>query len=213
MLIFVVTIVGAPALFFVAGCLDVNKKSILTSQEYAVFAWNDLGMHCLNPTYDTAVILPPYNTVWVEVIKRGDPPELVTDGIAVTYKLKNNTSSSDKREYGGFWTPFRGVLQRSILGSIRRPDDQNELLGETAVFGDHFEAVRMPVVPVNDNGKWNPFQIAAITAMDQSGKVQAETEATVPTSDEINCAKCHGTDPFDDIIVLLLMLDSYTNRK
>jgi hypothetical protein len=31
---------------------------------YIVFAWNDLGMHCLNPTYDSAVILPPYNTVW-----------------------------------------------------------------------------------------------------------------------------------------------------
>jgi len=22
------------------------------------------GMHCLNPSYDTAVILPPYNTIW-----------------------------------------------------------------------------------------------------------------------------------------------------
>lgn len=33
------------------------------SGEYVLFAWNDLGMHCLNPTYNTAVILPPYNTV------------------------------------------------------------------------------------------------------------------------------------------------------
>jgi len=46
--------------------------------EYVVFVWNDLGMHCLNPTYDTAVILPPYNTVWAQVIKRGNPPQIVT---------------------------------------------------------------------------------------------------------------------------------------
>ena len=44
------------------------------NSEYVVFAWNDLGMHCLNPTYDELVILPPYNTVNVQVVKRGNPP-------------------------------------------------------------------------------------------------------------------------------------------
>jgi hypothetical protein len=32
---------------------DVNAKAIpATSMTYVAFAWNDLGMHCLNPTYD-----------------------------------------------------------------------------------------------------------------------------------------------------------------
>ena len=52
-----------------------------TSGEYAVFAWNDLGMHCLNPSYDKLVILPPYNNVLVQVVKRGNPPTIVTTGI------------------------------------------------------------------------------------------------------------------------------------
>ncbi len=30
---------------------------------YVVLAWNDLGMHCLNPTYDVLVVLPPYNNL------------------------------------------------------------------------------------------------------------------------------------------------------
>ena len=30
-----------------------------TKNDYTLLAWNDLGMHCLNPTYDTLVILPP----------------------------------------------------------------------------------------------------------------------------------------------------------
>ena len=191
-------------LMTLSGCMEVNKKSILTSQDYMVFAWNDLGMHCLNPTYDKAVILPPYNTIWVEVVKRGDPPTRVTEGITVTYKIKNNTSSYDKREYGGFWdnveTLFGTPLSNDTGLNLKNPDQHNGLEGEMAVFDDHFEAVGIPMVPVNDAGKWNPFQVAVITVKDAAGKVLAKTEATVPTSDEINCAKCHGDDPFENIM-------------
>ena len=50
---------------------DVNAKAIpAANMTYVVFAWNDLGMHCANPTYDKAVLLPPYNTLWVQVVKR-----------------------------------------------------------------------------------------------------------------------------------------------
>src|SRR5512135_314452 len=69
---------------------------------YLVVAWNDLGMHCLNPEYDTAVILPPYNTLWAQVIQRGNPPKLVTSGITVEYRIVNNTYSYGKRSYVGF---------------------------------------------------------------------------------------------------------------
>lgn len=85
------------------------------STEYVVLAWNDLGMHCLNPTYDTAVVLPPYNTVWAQVVRRGNPPEIVTSGITVEYRLINNTYSYGKThgtsDYGQFWDnvlPFSG---------------------------------------------------------------------------------------------------------
>lgn len=48
---------------------------LTTSADYVVLAWNDLGMHCLNPTYDQLIMLPPYNTLWAQVIKRGNPPK------------------------------------------------------------------------------------------------------------------------------------------
>ncbi len=83
---------------------DVNAKAIpAANMTYVAFAWNDLGMHCLNPTYDKAVILPPYNTVWVQVVKRGDPPEIVTAGLTVEYAIRGNTYSYGKRSYGQFW--------------------------------------------------------------------------------------------------------------
>ncbi len=85
-----------------------NNPSVTpgSTGDYSVFAWNDLGMHCLNPSYDKLVILPPYNNVHVQVVKRGNPPTIVTTGITVSYKLTNNTTSYNKRAYGGFWDNF-----------------------------------------------------------------------------------------------------------
>lgn len=187
-----------------SSCVDIHKRSVLTSQEYMVFAWNDLGMHCLNPTYDKAVILPPYNTIWATVVKRGAPPSIVTKGIFVSYRLEKNTSSADKAEYGGFWdnaeTLFGVSLAPDTGLNLKIPARHNGLSGEMVLYDDHFEAIGIPVVPENDSGIWNPYQVAVITAKDSDGNVLAETKATVPTSDEINCAKCHGNDPFVDII-------------
>jgi hypothetical protein len=53
----------------------------------------------------------------------------------------------------------------------------------------------MPVVPVNDGGTWDPYQVIDIMVKDGSGNLLATTQATVPTSDEINCAKCHSDGP------------------
>ena len=165
---------------------------------YSVFAWNDLGMHCLNPSYDKLVILPPFNNITVQVVKRGSPPEVVTSGITVSFKLKNNTASYNKRQYGGFWDNSNKLFGATLTHDIGLKG--NGLAGDMASTGNYFIAEGVPVVPVNDNGTWNPFQVAEITVSDANGKVLATTEATVPTSDEINCAKCHGTNAFDDIL-------------
>src|SRR5512138_194167 len=85
------------------GCKKSDPVTPGLTSKYSVFAWNDLGMHCLNPTYDKLVILPPYNNVLVQVVMRGNPPVVVTSGLTVSYKLTNNSTSYNKRSYGGFW--------------------------------------------------------------------------------------------------------------
>lgn len=173
-------------------CQDEDNPPIDTSGDYVVFAWNDLGMHCLNPTYDELVLLPPYNTVNVQVIKRGDPPTIVTSDVTVEYSLINNSSSSDKRSYGGFWTYFT-----ELFGGTAPANDigltGTGLSGIMTLKTDHFTAEGMPVVPVDDAGTWDPFQVIEVKVKDGNGAVLATTQATVPTSDEINCAKCHGS--------------------
>jgi hypothetical protein len=184
----------------------VNGKAIpATGMDYVAFAWNDLGMHCLNPTYDKAVILPPYNTVWVQVVKRGDPPEIVTAGIKVEYAIRGNSYSYGKRSYGQFWDNLPllfGVSLAHDTGlNLEDPGIHNGLSGTMVVKGDHFQVNGIPVVPVNDALTYNPYQIADVTVRDSgTNAVLVQTSATVPTSDEINCAKCHGSDPLLDVL-------------
>ncbi|MBN2070386.1 MAG: hypothetical protein JW814_02925 [Candidatus Krumholzibacteriota bacterium] len=171
--------------------------------EYVVFAWNDLGMHCLNDTYDKAVILPPYNNIWAQVIKRGDPPQVVTSGLTVEYYLAVNTYSYGKRDYGQFWDNAADIF-RSFAGFTAPPVDVGlagkGLFGEMESAAGHFIAEGVPVTPVYDSGTWDPYQVAVITVKNDQGAVVATTRATVPVSDEINCAQCHGEQAWSDII-------------
>lgn len=175
-----------------------------TSMAYVVFAWNDLGMHCLNPTYNKAVILPPYNTLWAQVVKRGDPPAIVTSGVTVEYAIRANTYSYGKRDYGQFWDNcpilFSTTLAHDKGLNLEDPGIHNGLAGTMVLKGSHFQVNGIPLVPVNDAMAWDPYQVADITVKDSSGNVLVQTRATVPTSDEISCSKCHGADALLDVL-------------
>lgn len=169
---------------------------------YVVLAWNDLGMHCLNPSYDQAVILPPYNTVWAQVIKRGNPPEIVTAGLTVEYRIVGNTYSYGKglaargENFSQFWDNapalFGVTLAHDTGLNLEDPAVHNGLSGALLLKGDHFQVNGIPVTPVDDADLWDPYQVAEVTVK-SGGNTIAQTRATVPTSDEIHCARCHGT--------------------
>ncbi len=182
----------------------IGNRTTLNNTQYVVFAWNDLGMHCANPSYDKAVLLPPYNTIWAQVIKRGNPPQVVTSGLSVEYRFIDNTSSYGKGAFAQFWDNAKklfGVeLARNTGLNLKDPGIHNGLSGTMAATGDHFEAVGIPLTPINDDGTWNPYQVASIVVKDASGRVVAQTDATAPISDEINCDKCHGADPPQDML-------------
>jgi len=189
---------------------DAGGGSIpATESAYTLLAWNDLGMHCLNPTYDTLVILPPYNTVWAQLIRRGSPPQLVTSGVTLEYAMINNSHSVGKTttsgsDYGQFWTYVQQLFGISLPAdtglNLVDPGLHNGLSGVMVRSGNHFEVNGIPVTPVDDSNVWNPYQVIEIVAKDASGAVLATTQATVPTSDEINCNKCHGANAFVDIL-------------
>ena len=194
-----------------AVSLTISSGPTPTSSEYTVVAWNDLGMHCLNPSFDTAVILPPYNTIWAQVIKRGTPPKIITSDISIDYRIINNTTSVSpvKGTFAQFWDT---VFMNKLFGTVLTPDTglnlvtptlHNSLTGSMVLNGTHFQVNGIPVTPINDFGVKNPYQVAEITVKDTAGTVLAQTQATVPTSDEFSCGKCHNTDdpnPFKDML-------------
>ena len=193
-----------------SGNPTINPST--NNDNYIVFAWNDLGMHCLNPTYNSAVILPPYNTLWAQVVKRGINPEIVTTGITVSYHIINNTYSYGKiaaatgGDYRQFWDNclalFGAALSHDKGLNLEDPDIHNGLSGDMLLKTDHFQVNGIPLVPVDDSGVWNPYQVAEITVYDSSNNVLAQTRTTIPTSDEINCARaeCHAFPAMEDVL-------------
>jgi hypothetical protein len=180
-------------------------RTQVTGANYVVFAWNDLGMHCANPTYDTTVLLPPYNTIWAQVIQRGNPPQIISQGITVDYSIVNNTDSYSKGSFNQFWDNSQKLfglsLEKNTGLNLSDPNVHNSLSGSMAAKTDHFEAVGIPLTPIDDSNVWNPYQVAEITVKDSGGNTLAQTRTMAPISTEINCAKCHGSDAFNDILV------------
>jgi len=135
-----------------------------------------------------------------QVVLRGNPPKIVTSGVTVEYSIMGNTTSYGKRAYGGFWDNITALFG---LASLQHDVGLtgNKLSGTMTAATGHFEATGIPVTPVNDLNVWDPLQVAEVTVKDGSGKTLATTRATVPTSDDINCAKCHGADAFNDVLM------------
>jgi hypothetical protein len=109
-----------------------------------------------------------------------------------------------------FWTYAQALFGATpALDKGLNLDDplvSNGLSGSMLVKGDHFQVSGIPVVPYEDGSTVrNPYQVAEITVKDASGAVVAQTRATVPTSEEINCGKCHAaggtvTQVFNDVL-------------
>lgn len=128
----------------------------------------------------------------------------MTSNVTLTYEMVNNSSSADKTstlfggDYGQFWTYAMDLFGVSPADNIGLTG--NGLSGTMVSNGTHFEIDGIPATPVDDNNIWNPYQVIEIKAKNSSGAVIAKTRATVPTSDEIRCNKCHGNNAFADIL-------------
>ena len=81
---------------------QVPVTNTINDGEYQLLAVNDLGMHCADLDYQIFSILPPFNVLHAQVIKKGRIPEILSnDLIDVTYQAVSSpndpvlTNSSD----------------------------------------------------------------------------------------------------------------------
>ncbi len=70
----------------------VPEEAFVNDNAYRVFAVNDLGMHCGDLDTRVSSILPPFNVIHAQVIRRGSSPDLLSraDGIEVLYSAASN---------------------------------------------------------------------------------------------------------------------------
>ncbi|MCA9295418.1 MAG: hypothetical protein KC983_02855, partial [Phycisphaerales bacterium] len=147
-----------------------------------------LGMHCMNEDFSDLLILPPFNTLRAQVIRRGHSPDILHGNEAsVRFSIPSNTRSSDKTN---FWT-----YDEALLGVDLPPDTGLTGLGlsgtMTPTAHRTYEAVGIPITPIDDTGRINSFPLAFIEAVHENGGV-ANTVTVVPVSTELTCNLCHS---------------------
>ena len=164
--------------------------------DYVLLGWNDLGMHCYNRDFQDLGVLPPYNTLWAQVIKRGNPPVIMTDTVTVTFRFPDNTYSVGK---SNFWT-----YAKQLFGVDLAPDMGLAgfgLSGDMEAKADHFVAEGIPLTEFSDSNPTlrDPYQLAELVALDAGGKVLAQNTVVAPVSTEMRCDNCHNDGGVEDI--------------
>ena len=162
-----------------------------TTDEYVLLAWNTLGMKCISDCDASFSLLPPGNALNAVLVRRGEQPTLVTQGVALAFEVEANFRRPSAQVE--FWK-----YAPSLIGKELAPDTSATGLG---LAGDMkynektgmFEAVGIPIVPYGDDGSVNPYPLCAIVARDAAtGRVLARTQAVLPVGSEMGCHNCHG---------------------
>jgi hypothetical protein len=157
--------------------------------KYIILAWNDLGMHCYNSDFQDLAVLPPFNNLWAQVIKVGNPPEIITDGITVSYHFPDNTYSIGKSNFWDYSKKLFGVTLANNIGLTGKG-----LSGTMDLIGDHFSAEGIPLTEYSDSSptERSPYQLAEIVARDSATKsILASQTVVAPVSSEMRCDTCH----------------------
>ncbi len=163
----------------------------MKNDEYVLLAWNDLGMHCISDCDPWFILLPPANTLEAQLIKRGELPEIINEGVEIRYRVQkgfeNPAAHVDFWDYTESYFGVKldknvGLGGKGLEGEFDWNEDRNSFIAEM-----------IPVVPYNDDGSFNPYPLFYVEAIDkESGEVLMTTKTVAPVSTEMGCRNCHG---------------------
>jgi mono/diheme cytochrome c family protein len=129
---------------------------------FVLLAWNPQSMRSVAEVKGVLSLLPPGNSLRAQLIKRGETPEIVNQGVALSYR------------FGGD-------------GVVGKPAISGEMTTEEDVFVADNIPLRPGVGPSAD-----PYPTAIIEARDEGDALLAATTVVAPVSAEIGCSGCHG---------------------
>lgn len=177
-----------------------NTNTGAAASGYIVLTWNDLGMHCYNRDFNDLAVLPPANTLWAQVVRVGNPPQIITTGVTVEYSFPDNTNSTSK---SNFWStnPYNGQQNAQSLFGLTAPLPADMglagkgLAGTMDAASDHFEAKWIPLTEYSDSNPTvrDPYQLATVIVRDATTHVElARNQVVAPVSTEMHCDTCHS---------------------
>jgi hypothetical protein len=191
--------------------VTVGTSTASTAWVYKILATNDLGMHCVDADFSVFSILPPYNVVNAQVVRRSSTgkPVVVNDSIVslryqgvrdATGSINSSSLSSTLGPKTNFWTyaePLYGarLLPGQGLKDLYMPGDAPSLANTSLSWntaGGLFKAEGIPIVPIDDAGAANRYPLVRLVATEKAtGKDVAYLDVVLPVSEETTCSDCH----------------------
>lgn len=173
------------------------------SERYALMAWNDLGMHCMDgKDFSVFSILPPYNNLKAQLILKEETRQKhVVSGVEVTYEAAQslsgsiNTTSTSKTDFWDYAAALFGLTLEDDTGLTgnKTPGMSPYPMSYNAQYG-WWEADGIPILNYDDNGVKNYYPMVKVVAKDLEGNELASIKTVLPVSDEMDCAKCHASN-------------------
>jgi hypothetical protein len=158
---------------------------------YVLVAWSPMGMHMLTDCDAQWSLALPGASIYAQLIRRGETPEIITDGVEIHYRTaeaylkpsqKTDFWKHAQSLYGKPVAQDTGISGTRLAGSMQ-PDEKMMA----------FVTKDLPLVPYPQTGGFNPYPLVEIEAREPgSGRVLARTQVTVPVSTELGCRNCHG---------------------
>ncbi len=200
------TSIALVALLCVVGPFSDSDRALASPPRGAsgpgtVVAWNDLGMHCLDPDFSLFSMLPPYNTVNAHLILNGrlqtaaSGYTLTFEGVAdpngsinTTSVGKTNFWDHEDDLFGVDLPPDTGLTGSSMPGPANLPQP----MGFDGTW-NWFDAIGVPFTPYDDALAKNPYPLIRVRAFDSAGTEVGSTITTAPNSAELSCSQCHAS--------------------
>ncbi len=182
------------------------------NSSYRVMATNDLGMHCVCPTFDYVMVLPPFNTFRAQAFLKGnEDPQVIADSTnyRIAYSILENTDSilSADPRYQNWMTNskklFPGFNPVNNAGRIQGLTGATLSGNMQLMSGGWWEVKGVPVFPVvtgtnrdimiDPLGGPNrtPYLTGQVQLINRTtNKVLAANTFTVPVANG-GCCGCH----------------------
>lgn len=158
------------------------------TDEYLLLAWPVSGINSMSDASSFWNIQPPGLDIRAQLILRGELPEVVNEGVTISYRVENGFAEPASRV--PFWdfasTLFDNPVERDVGLS------GSSLSGTMEADEGYFYVQQLPLVPYPEEGGYDPYPLISIEARDSEGKLLASTALAAPVDTEMGCKTCHG---------------------